>query len=468
MKLIRTLSVAALALAGVINCLAAEAPRYVFYFIGDGMGHGAVTLAKLFKEKATTDSEPLTMLSLPVASMAFTHSASSPVTDSAAAGTALATGRKTRNGMLGVTPDSVAVVSIAEEMFDNGYGIGLVTSVAPDDATPGAFYAHQPSRGMYYEIGCDAAKSGFDFLAGANLRGLKTKDGKPTDLLQVMADYGVDVVRGMDALANSESKRILLLNTDTIHKNDIGYAIDSIDNVLHLPEMTQACLDHLMKYRPEKFFMMVEGGSIDHAAHANDAATVAVETLDFDKALAIAYRFYEQHPDETLIVVTADHETGGLMLGNDYLYYMVRPELLKHQRKSAVQASEFVKQLLKEDSDMSWDEMKQFLKENFGLFGAIKVDDATEAKLHQMFTDAFVNGKLKDRKTLYDSFNAFSDEVLNQVSRLNGIGWTSPYHTGTPVPVYSVGVGSEKFNRALDNTEIPEAIRDIVLRGIAN
>ncbi len=231
-----------LLLAFAVN---AAAPKYVFYFIGDGMGVGAVSLAQTYNRMVLGNSEQLNMLQMPVASLAFTHSASSPVTDSAAAGTALATGNKTNNGMLGVTPDSSAVVSIATMLHDKGFGVGLVTTVAPDDATPGAFYAHQPSRSMYYEVGRDAAASGFDFIAGANLRGLKDKNGNATDLLDVFEQNQVSVVRGLGGLQEARYSKVLLLAENNPSDNEIGLTIDSIAGAMTLPALPQACLCRL-------------------------------------------------------------------------------------------------------------------------------------------------------------------------------------------------------------------------------
>ena len=257
-------------------------PKYVFYMIGDGMGMGAVSAAQGFLNAVDGDGAMLQMLQMPVASMSQTYSASSPVTDSAAAGTALACGHKTRNGMLGMDADTVAVQSIAARFHDNGFGVGLVTTVAPDDATPGAFYAHVPRRSMYYEIGCDAARSGYEFIGGANLRGAKN-----TDLMARLADAWVDVVRGREAAAKSTSRRVMMLNTDSVKKNNVGYTIDSIAGVLTLADLTESCLKHLMRVSPDGFFMMVEGGTIDHAAHSNDAATVVMQTLDFDRSIGL-------------------------------------------------------------------------------------------------------------------------------------------------------------------------------------
>ena len=146
----------------------AASPKYVFYFIGDGMGMGHVMAAQSYNREVLKSDDLLLMMQFPVVSMLTTYSASSRVTDSAAAGTALATGSKTNNGMLGVTPDTVPVTSVARHLKDAGWGVGIVTTVAPDDATPGAFYAHQPSRSMAYEIDKEMAKSGYEFVQGRN------------------------------------------------------------------------------------------------------------------------------------------------------------------------------------------------------------------------------------------------------------------------------------------------------------
>lgn len=439
----------------------AAAPKYVFYFIGDGMGHGAVMLAQLYNRTVLGNDLPLTMLQLPVASMAITHSASSPVTDSAAAGTALACGHKTNNGMLGVTPDSAVVTSIAKILYDDGYGIGLVTTVAPDDATPGAFYAHVPARSMYFEIGKQAAASGYDFIAGAGLRGGRKDAAKKAELLEAFEQNGVDVVRGTEGLATVKRSRVLLLNTDTVSLNDIGYSVDSIEGILSLPVMTQACLDHLLKNKPDKFFMMVEGGSIDHAGHSNDPGASIGETLAFDRSLAIAYDFYRQHPDETLIVVTADHETGGLVLGNNELHYTMNPQVLKYSRMSIGKFSDLCKSMVNDRRNYIWDDMRDILRDNFGLFGPVKVSEKDEANLREQFEAAMEQRNSEDRKTLYASFSSFVGDVFKLVSRLSGVGWTTYDHSGNPVPVYAAGVGAEKFSGAQDNTEIPKKILEI-------
>ena len=132
--------------------IADNAPKYIFYYIGDGMGMGPIMAAERYWRDIRGEEQPLTMMQMPVVAWSMTYSATGPVTDSAAAGTALSTGSKTLNGMLGQTADTVNVRSIARDFQDAGFGIGVITSVAADDATPGAFYANVPSRKIYYDI----------------------------------------------------------------------------------------------------------------------------------------------------------------------------------------------------------------------------------------------------------------------------------------------------------------------------
>lgn len=454
------IGVAATILAA-FTAAASNPPRYVFYFIGDGMGLGHVASAQAYNRDVLKNKQPLLMLQFPVAGVCSTYSASSPVTDSAAAGTALSTGLKTRNGMLGVTPDSLPASSIASELFNLGWGIGILTSVAPDDATPAAFYAHQPARQMFYEIGLDAARSGYDFIAGSNLRGTKDSAGKPTSLLDEMKRNGVDVVRGLEPLRQSSSRRVLLLNTDSLNTNDIGYTIDSIPGVLTLPEMTRACLDHLQNNGHDRFFMMVEGGNIDHAAHANDGGAVIKEILNFNQAIAVAYDFYLLHPDETLIIITADHDTGGMALGNSFLKYDANTRVYDHQRISKDSFSAECKAILKSRRVFTWSDMQQLLAEKLGFWNTLALTDSETSSLHDAFVDTFQRHRAADEKTLYNSFNAFAVKVFKILNDHAGVGFTTASHAGNFVPVYAIGVGAERFNGLNDNTDIPAKIRAI-------
>jgi alkaline phosphatase len=392
----------------------------------------------------------------------MTYSASSPITDSAAAGTALSTGTKTRNAMLGMAPDTTDVTSIARILKDKGYGVGVATSVAPDDATPGAFYAHVPNRSMYYEIGCQAATSGYDFLCGAGLRGVKDKAGKDTDLLKRMADNKVQIVRGPAEIKDIKSDKVFLLNTVGTPDYNIGYTIDSLDNVLTLPLITETCLKHLQKVSPDRFFMMIEGGNIDHALHANDGGAAIKEIINFNEALQIAYDFYLEHPDETLIVVTADHDTGGMALGNTTLKYAANLQYFDYQKVSKEAFSEYCKGLLKSRSVFTWADMKEYLTDKLGFFTHVPVTEAQETALREKFDATFELRNTDDQKTLYANFNAFAVDVFRLLNDAAGVGFTTMSHAGNAVPLFAVGVGSEQFTSFNNNCEIPRRILNLV------
>ena len=422
MKLHRIFS-AALMAAAITATAWAKAPNYIFFFIGDGMGIAQVTNAQLYNARVLGNSTPLLSTTFPVASMATTHSASSDVTDSAAAGTALSTGHKTVNGMLGVTPDSVAVTSVAKKLFDAGYGVGIVTSVAIDDATPGAFYAHVPSRSQYYDIGRQLAESGYQFAAGASLRGAFDKQGNPTDLMNYF---------------------------------------DSIAGALTLPALTRAGLDQLQRTSPDRFFMMVEGGNIDHAGHGNDGGTILREVINFNQALQEAYDFYLAHPDETLIVVTADHETGGMSVGCRETGYSVRLENAAGQKISKEEFSNLCRAMLRSRRIYTWDDMQEILRDELGFGVNLKLTPEETERLHTMFDEVFEKrASGLDQKTLYATFDGFTNEVFNILNAKSGMGWTTGGHSGMPVPVYAVGVDSQLFSPLNDNTDIPAKILSI-------
>lgn len=445
------------------SALFAAQPKYIFYYIGDGMGMGQVMGAEAYNRTVLGNNDNLLMMQFPVASVATTYSASSPVTDSAAAGTALAAGTKTRNGMLGVTPDTTAVTSIAKTLFDDGYGVGLVTSVYPDDATPGAFYTHVPSRSMYYEIGKDAASCGYDFIGGSNLRGIRDKKTKqPTDLMQIFAENNVRVIRGAEGMDTITSRRVLMLSPDSVRISNIGFTIDSIPGALTLPVMTEACLKHLQRNGRDRFFMMVEGGNIDHAGHANDGGTVIKEVLNFQEALKVAYDFYLAHPDETLIVVTADHETGGMGLANNSVGYNLRLNYYDYQKISKDEFSDYCRSLLNTRRIYTWDDMKEYLTEKLGFWTHVPVTEEQTEMLKELYERCIVRREGVDTKTLYNNFSEFAVKVFNVLDSVTGLGWTTGGHTGGLVPVYAIGVGAEKFASFNDNTDIPKIIMQIV------
>ena len=291
----------------------AQQAKYVFYFIGDGMGVNQVLGTEMYLSelKGEIGVTPLLFTQFPYATTATTFSATNGVTDSAAAGTALATGKKTKNGALGVTKDSERVNSVASWAKENGYRVGVSSSVSIDHATPAAFYAHQDKRSAAYQIGLDLIETNFDFYAASDFvdpNNAKAKDGKTYESLYSLAEKaGFTIARGYKDYQKKAKKaeKMILFQTEKASQKDnssIPYAIDRKKGDMSLAEITRAGINFLSKDLSKGFFLMVEGGKIDWAGHANDAATNFREVIDMDEAIKVAYEFYSQHPDETLIV----------------------------------------------------------------------------------------------------------------------------------------------------------------------
>ncbi len=275
-------------------------PKNVIYLIGDGMGLNQL-YAGMTANGGTLNVERCTHTGL-----AKTYSASSYITDSAAGGTALATGDKTNNGMIGMNADSVTVKSVLSLAEEAGYATGLVATVRITHATPASFYAHQINRGMYEEIATDMLTSGVDFFVGGGRNNFEVRK---------------------DSLNYSDSLRSANYN--------IVYSIDSVEAPVLLPfgalcaddDMPQVskrgdflpcAVDLAIKSldaRGDGFFLMIEGSQIDYQGHGNNTEGVVDEVLDFDRAIKVALDFAERD-GETLVVITADHETGGMTIMN--------------------------------------------------------------------------------------------------------------------------------------------------------
>lgn len=447
----------------------AAAPKYVFFFIGDGMGIGHVqSLRTYYKDTSDPEGNLQHFYDFPIASIVTTFSYDDDMTDSAAAGTALACSKKTRNSMLGMDADTVALTSVAKRMKQAGRGVGIMSSVCLNDATPAAFYASRPNRGDYYEIALQGACSGFDFLAGAYFRDpYGTKAGTPGNVFTEYQNAGYTIVRGKqgyeDATA-AHADRILWLDADTVSENTIGYAIDGCSNDMTLPNMVSAAIEHLYKNYRKGFFIMAEGGGIDHLAHANDAAGVIRETKEFDTAIRVAYEFYRQHPKETLIIVTADHETGGLGLGVKESSYKQHMDYIQHVSVSKNAFwNEFCKSINNDPNNLTWENAERFINKRLGLGSIIPLSAGEKGTLMTVFQKSVIDKTTGKEHTLYADFDGFTTAVYKLLSTKIGIGWTTYSHTGNAVPFFAIGAGADHFATAgwLDNTDLSHIISQL-------
>lgn len=247
----------------------AQQAKYVFYFIGDGMGLNQVNTTEMYlgEKQGRIGTEPLCFASFPVAGMATTFSASNSITDSSAGGTALATGVKTYNGAIGVDANKERVMSVAERAKRAGKKVGVTTSVSIDHATPAAFYGHQPDRSMYYEIALQLPEAGFDFYAGSGfLKPARTFDKKDApSIYPIFEQAGYTIARGLDeykAKADGAGKMVLM-QKEGANSSSLPYAIDRREGDLTLAQITESAIDFLSRDNKKGFFLMVEGGKID-------------------------------------------------------------------------------------------------------------------------------------------------------------------------------------------------------------
>jgi alkaline phosphatase len=206
--------------------------------------------------------------------------------------------------------------------------------------------------------------------------------------------------------------------------------------------------------------MMMEGGKIDMACHGNDAATTIQETIDFDNAIKIAYDFYLKHKKETLIIVTADHETGAMGLSNGA--YRLNSQVLQYQDMSEGEFSTYLEKKGREIGDiLTWDEVQEELKQHFGFWDEVKLSDRQTDKLRSTYVETFGMGPGELKEEEYYKVDKMSDEATRIISEVAQISWGTGTHSGGYVPVFAIGAGAEQFTGQMDNTEIPMKIKKL-------
>ncbi|MFT5748832.1 MAG: alkaline phosphatase [Ancylomarina sp.] len=466
-----------------------KSPKYIFYFIGDGMGLSQTNAAEAYLAaiKNKDGIQKLEMNKFPHQGFYTTYATNRFITGSAAAGTALATGHKTSINTISMDAlKQKPLQSIAEKARDLGYKIGIVTSVSIDHATPASFYAHQPSRSMYYNISLDLSKSNFNYFAGGGIKHPEG-DGK-LDKKNIMANFGQGadkkvVNKQANSIELAKKRGYSLLNTkaefQSLKKGDdkiiaiaprlvggksLPYAIDQTKDDITLSEFTKKGIELLDNKKG--FFMMIEGGKIDWTCHANDAATAIKEVINFDSAVKVALDFYNKHPDETLIVVGGDHETGGMALGFSGSHYHSAFKIIQYQNISNDGFTELVKNYKKNNvGNYKLEDGMALVEKHFGLGDkekGLELSTFERDQLKNAFEQSMIDKKKlkKDDQfyLLYGSYNPLTTAACHILSQKAGIGWTSFSHTATPIPVRAIGVGSELFSGYYDNTDMAKNI----------
>ena len=453
--------------AGALS--AKNAPKYVFYFIGDGMGLNQVLGAEIYQANAdgkTLEYDRFAFSEFPVNTYATSKSASTYITDSSAAGTALATGHKTVNSMLGVKADGVTPVnSIAYYANKAGYKVGIASSVGVNHATPASFYGHNKSRSAYYELGLQLTESDFDFFgAGGFLGEVKDSAEKPS-LANVARKAGYTIAWGKEQYEQKKggAEKMILFQHDST-ATSLPYYVDKKESDLTLSQITESAIEFLSKDNKKGFFLMVEGGMIDSGGHSNDVVVAYGETIAFAEAIDVALEFYRQHPKETLIVVTADHETGGLALGTAGVYDL-NYQYLHCQKGSKDAISRALGALrIQNNNNVSWEQVKEFLKENFGFWDKIQPTMKQEIKLMEAYDASFsrIAAYGRDGRIVVSGNEPVVQAAVDVLYEQALVSFSSGSHTAVFVPVYAIGVGADAFVRGgLDNTDLPKIIAEL-------
>lgn len=464
-----------LAPAAWLQAQPSSQPKYVFLMVGDGMGPAQRTAAEVYlagpqEEGRPPRVKPLVMNTLPVAGMMRTYSADSLITDSAAAATAMATGQKSPNGTISLDRSSGRkLVTLAEIAASQGRKIGIVSTAAIDDATPACFYAHATRRDKSYDIIMQLSTSGMDYFAGGRPDGIMPQEaqGRPSPVEAARKSGYTVLTQRQELLAlKPGAGKVWMYWPPLKDSSPAGPGAGAIAKPVvaeeeappppSLAEMARKGIELLDN--PAGFFMMIEGGEIDGYCHQHDLPGAVREVVDFDKAVAEVLEFYKKHSQDTLIVVLADHETGGLGLGNtgrdglENLY-----EMVNGQRECAMAFNQKVMEFRRSRTSF-----EQALPAIIDFFGLEKVTEQQAKLLAAAYAQSMKEPKDRPKdEAFYDLYGKLDPLIVacsNLVSRKAGVSWTTYSHTGVSVPVTAIGAGSQRFAGYYENTEVFEKL----------
>ena len=450
-------------------------PKYIFLFIGDGMGSAQIQMVSDYlgtiEHPDTIKPEKLSFLKFPSTGMATNYDMTSYIPDSASSGSAIASGKKIPTGSINYVNDK-SFETVAEKLYGKKhYKVGIISSVNINHTTPADFYAHQVSRKNDYDIGIELIKSQFDFFAGGGLRGKCGTDGTKESLEQLAKKAGYSVYEaGNESICKDRgTRKQILLSKKQDSQGALPYVMDDKEQLGALKGLVKQGISCLKTNREQGFFLMVEGGKIDWACHQNDTATCIQEILGLNEAVEEAVQFYNKHKKETLILVTADHETGGLSLGYSATGYSLYLEHLSNQKISYEQFyHQYVTKYRKENTDFQ--EVLSDVEELFGI--TTNSNKQQELGIHSVLThselkaleDAYIEtlqiGTQKQSHmtekeyTMHGTNDPFISQILRILANKSGVNWSTYGHSGVCVPVFAIGNGQELFDGYYDNTDI--------------
>ena len=470
---------------------ALTAPKYVFLFIGDGMSYpqiqstsdylGALNDEDYWQAQPSLDDnqgaildgpEYLNFMNFEAAGSAVTYDSNSFAPDSASTATSIATGHKTYSGSINVDETgTVEYETISEKLHSQkGYSIGVITSVNLNHATPAAFYAHQASRNDYYDIGLELVDSGFEYFAGGGLLDPDGAEGDQENLYDLAEQAGYNVVTTQAEAEKVTAGPVVIIDEHLADSDAMAYELDRTDDMWALSDYVAKGIE-VLSQDEDGFFMMCEGGKIDWACHANDAGSTIHDTVALADAVQVAIDFAAEHPEETLILVTGDHETGGLTIGfagTDYDTYL---DLLANQKISfAKYDSDYVAKY--KENKTSFEDVLVDIEALFGLKTEGEEGDKlvlTDYELEQLRAayEKSINGTAtsqyeQEEYVLYGTYEPLSVTITHIINNKSGISFTSYSHTGLPVAVLAHGLNAEVFSGYYDNTQVYYKLADML------
>ncbi|MFW5981756.1 MAG: alkaline phosphatase [Halanaerobiaceae bacterium] len=445
-------------------------PKYVFLFIGDGMSFPQVSSAEMYlgNMKGNIETELLDFSKFPVVGSVQTFDASSFVPDSASTATSIASGIKTLSGVINMdVTKTQKATPISEELKKMGYKIGIISSVPINHATPAAFYSKVPHRGEYYEIANQLVNSGFDYFGGGDF--LSPEGDNQKHIYEVAEEAGYRIANtNEDILSlNSKSGKTIAINP-VLDGAALNYEMDRADNELALKDFVRKGIDLLDN--PDGFFMMVESGKIDWAGHANDAAASIHDTIAFNEAIEEAIEVYQKYPEETLIVVSSDHECGGMTLGFAGTAYDTFFQVIERVTMSNVGFNKILAEY-KSNTSAAEARIEDLLADITKAYGLV----TNTSPLASLYTESVLTDSEMERlrdalkqtmtprnernysdqeKIMYGGYEPLTITLSHIVNNKAGLNYSSYSHTGLPVPVYAIGNGANLFNGFYDNTVI--------------
>ena len=457
-------------------------PKYVFVFIGDGMSYPQIQSAAYYAGKDaagivdvvknsenagdSTAMKNLSFYDFPVAGSASTYDATSFAPDSASTATSIFTGYKTHSSSINVDiTKKIKYRTIAEQLRDQKkWKIGVVSTVNLNHATPAATYAHQASRKSNYAIGQELVESNFDYFAGGALMEPQDKKNDKTSIYELAKSAGYKVCFTQNDANSLQNGDKAIVVAETLADGDaMSYDNDRKNNEWALRDYVRKGIEVLDNKKG--FFMMVEGGKVDWACHANDARSSIADTLALSAAVEEAIEFYNKHPKETLIIVTADHETGGLTIGYAGTDYNLFFRTLDNQKISYAKFdSDYVSNYKKNGTSL--EEVMTDVEQLFGLKlpgsegsnknGGLVLTDYEYSRIKTAYEKTIKNDNSRTQMEydLYGTYEPLTITITYILNAKSGLGWTSNSHTGLPVPVFALGAGQDEFKGFYDNTEI--------------